>query len=172
MQNIEKIMKMKLMVPLLLSMSILAFCALAYQGQLRGQQDLPVAYASQSAMHATLLFSTYIGGTAWENLRGLTTDSQGYIYVTGGTNSADYPSTMSLPHQGPDHTLWPKGGCVQSRNGGWPCCDIFVTKLTPDGKSIVWSRLIGTSGHDRAYGVKWDRQDISSSGGAWEWAIR
>lgn len=30
-----------------------------------------------------------------------------------------------------------------------------MTKFTPDGKSIVWSRLIGTTGHDRAYGIKY-----------------
>ena len=141
---------------LLLSMTIMAFSALAYQSQLKGRQTLAVAYASQSTVKATLVFSTYIGGTAWENLRGIATDPQGYIYITGGTNSADYPTTMGPPHQGPDHTLWPKGGCLQSRNGSWPCCEIFVTKLTPDGKNIVWSRLIGTTGHDRAYGVKWD----------------
>jgi hypothetical protein len=103
--NIQKFTKKKLILMLLLSMTIMVFSALAYQSQLKGRQTLAVAYASPSTVKATLVFSTYIGGTAWENLRGIATDPQGYIYITGGTNSADYPTTMGPPHQGPDHTL-------------------------------------------------------------------
>jgi len=90
-------------------------------------------------------FATYIGGTEWENIRGVTVDRQGYIYITGGTNSADYPRTF-----GPAHQSGTRGTCVAVS-----CSDIFVTKFAADGQSIVWSRLIGTAGHDRAYGIKY-----------------
>lgn len=101
-----------------------------------------------------LNFSTYFGGSSWENIRGVATDPQGYIYITGGTNSADYPTTFGPAHQGPSCTVQPCTCIVALPNN--TCSDIFVTKLTPDGKTIVWSRLIGTTGHDRAYGVKYD----------------
>jgi len=103
--------------------------------------------AAQAADNFNLSFSTYIGGTLWENIRSVTTDPQGYIYITGGTNSSNYPTTFGPSHQSPP------GTCINSSGS---CSDIFVTKLTPDGKQIVWSRLIGTNGHDRAYGIKYD----------------
>ena len=57
-------------------------------------------------------------------------DGQGSAYVVGGTNSADYPTTP---------------GAFQTTFGG-PCCDGFVSKLSPDGSSLAYSTYLGGSG--------------------------
>lgn len=54
---------------------------------------LTASLLSQPTNGTDVIFSTYIGGTAVENLRDITTDSAGFIYVTGGTSSSDFPTT-------------------------------------------------------------------------------
>jgi hypothetical protein len=82
-------------------------------------------------------FSTYIGGSDFEQIRDITTDGQGNIYVTGGTGSADFPTTLGSAHN------------------GW--FDIFIVKLDSAGRR-VWSRLLGGPNYDRAYAIKVDSQ--------------
>jgi hypothetical protein len=38
---------------------------------------------------ATLAFSTYFGGEAYEDAFGVAVDAGGYIFITGGTRSSD-----------------------------------------------------------------------------------
>jgi hypothetical protein len=90
---------------------------------------------------AGLSFSTYLGGSSGETLRDVTTDSQGNIYVTGGTSSADFPTTA--------------GAYDRTHNGS---ADVFVTKLDPSGTQILWSTFVGGPNHDRAYGIEVDAQ--------------
>ena len=57
------------------------------QGQITGE-DSSRAFAAVSAepIEAGLLgFSTYLGGSKYDSIRDVTTDSQGNVYVTGGT---------------------------------------------------------------------------------------
>lgn len=89
-----------------------------------------------------LQWSTFLGGSYGEAIRDITVDDQGYIYVTGHTRSIDFPVTP---------------GVVQDSIGG--NIDMFVTKLSPDGNSIIWSTYLGGSQYDRAYGVR-----VNSSG--------
>src|SRR5215470_1596243 len=42
---------------------------------------------------ARLVFSTYLGGREFEHVRDVVTDAAGNIYLTGGTNSPDFPTT-------------------------------------------------------------------------------
>jgi hypothetical protein len=95
----------------------------------------------------TLEFSGYLGGIDFEHIRDVTTDAAGNIYVTGGTNSPDFPVT---------------GGAFQTtHNPGTPddpailLYDVFVTKLDPDG-NIIWSTFLGGRNYDRAYGIEVD----------------
>jgi hypothetical protein len=101
------------------------------------------------AQTPSIVFSTYLGGTGAENLRDITTDSSGFVYVTGGTSSADFPTTPGAY----DRTFASGGGSLGS---GGPM-DVFVTKYTPTGE-VVWSTLIGGPNYDRAYAIEVDRQ--------------
>lgn len=75
-----------------------------------------------------LAFSTFLGGSGKDWGRALAVDAQGALYVTGMTDSTDFPVKSAR----------------QTGNGGglW---DIFLTKFAPGGKSLVFSTYIGGS---------------------------
>jgi len=85
-----------------------------------------------------LEFSTYLGGGNDDQLRDIATDGQGYIYITGGTESADFPTT--------------RGACDTTHNGWY---DVFVAKLSPAG-DLIWSTFVGGANYDRGYAVEVD----------------
>jgi hypothetical protein len=105
----------------------------------------------QENLHFTesynLAFSTYIGGSDYEHARDVFVDHQGYIYITGGTQSINFPTTT-----GP---VFNDGPCPHLGAAGR--MDIFVMKFDPDG-TLVWSRLLGGPCYDRAYGIEVDYQ--------------
>jgi hypothetical protein len=94
-------------------------------------------------------FSTYLSGARGAEIRGMATDLAGNVYLTGGTDSPDFPATP--------------GAFQTTHNGGQPArggitpTDVFVTKLDPRG-AIVWSTFIGGPNHDRAYAIEVDRR--------------
>jgi hypothetical protein len=94
-------------------------------------------------------FSTYLGGSMFEHARDITTDSQGNVYVTGGTESANFPVTP--------------GAYQTVHNPGTPSntsisrFDVFVTKFSPTGQ-LLWSTFIGGPNYDRAYAIEVDSQ--------------
>jgi hypothetical protein len=71
-----------------------------------------------------LLYSTYLGGTYAEDAGGIAVDASGNVYVTGTTESPDFPTTL---------------GTNQTLQGN---TDAFVTKFAPDG-TLVYSTLVG-----------------------------
>jgi hypothetical protein len=91
--------------------------------------------------------SSFLGGSGIDQGRDIIVDSQGFIYITGGTSSADFPRTT-----GPALST---GACQNPGTAGnW---DVFVTKLDPTGK-LVWSRLLGGPCYDRAYAIELDNR--------------
>lgn len=89
-------------------------------------------------MHA--VFSTYLGGSQEDQVRDLTVDAAGNIYVTGGTTSPDFPTTA--------------GAYDRSQNGNY---DVYVAKLSPQG-NLIWSTFLGGPNYDRAYAIEVDAQ--------------
>lgn len=82
------------------------------------------------APDGTVIYSSYFDGT----VQGLVTDARGNVYVTGTTDSSDFPVTPGLP-----------AGMVSS-GGVYTISGAFVTRLDPTGSKIVYSALIaGTS---------------------------
>lgn len=94
---------------------------------------------SPSALAAApgdLIFSTYLSGSGDEMARDVAYDRQGNIYVTGGTISANFPTTA--------------GAFDTTANGNW---DVFLTKFDPTGQ-IIWSTYLGGPNYDRAYALE------------------
>ncbi len=87
---------------------------------------------------ASLVYSTYLGGTNFDTGRGIAVDAAGAAYVTGYTIARDFPMMNPL----------------QAEFRG--CSDAFMTKLTPDGSALVYSTYLGGSGADRGFAIAVD----------------
>ena len=86
-----------------------------------------------AATGASLLFSTYLGGSEVDRAFGMAVDSIGSVYITGDTLSPNFPITANA---------------FQTNNKGEG--DVFVTKLSPGGVSRVFSTLVGGGGTEQA----------------------
>jgi hypothetical protein len=83
-------------------------------------------------------FSTYLGGSDNESIRDVTTDSNGNIYVAGGSTSNNFPATT--------------GAFDTSFNG---IHDVIVAKFTSSG-ILLWATYLGGLNYDRAYAIEVD----------------
>ena len=92
-----------------------------------------------------LSYSTYLGGSGFDYGSGVAVDSAGNAYVTGYTNSIDFP--LVSPAQ-----ATPAGGSCGTSPDTYSCFDAFVAKVNPTGSAIVYSTYFGGSGED--YGSK------------------
>ena len=80
-----------------------------------------------------LAYSTFLGGTSNEIGRGIAVDAAGNTYVTGITQSPNFPTTTG----------------AFDRTGAAPNnLDVFVTKLNPAGTARVYSTFIGGTNFD------------------------
>ncbi len=91
---------------------------------------------------SALVYSTYLGGTAFDGGNGIAVDAAGNAFVTGRTDSADFPTANALQ---------PACGEAPGR-----CSDAFVTKLNRDGSALVYSTYLGGSNTDVAHGIAVD----------------
>jgi beta-propeller repeat-containing protein/centrosomal CEP192-like protein len=103
-----------------------------------------------------LSYSTYLGGSLDDFGTAVAVDGSGSAYVTGGTTSTDFPITSGVYQS----TYAGADGGYQGVSG-----DIFVTKLSPDGASILWSTYIGGSGDDNSYSIAVDPTGVYLTGG-------
>ena len=85
-----------------------------------------------------IVYATYLGGTNTENVSAVAVDASGSAYVAGDTRSADYPTTP---------------GSYDVSVAGQ---DVTVTKVSPDGSSILYSTYIGSFSQDWARGITVD----------------
>ena len=107
------------------------------QGSLSGLQDAFVT--KLSADGSALAYSTYLGGSgSAENGRDIAVDTSGNAYVTGFTDSADFPTLNEFQ---------------VSLGGG---LDAFITKLNANGSGLVYSTYLGGSGDDDGEGIAVD----------------
>ena len=88
----------------------------------------------------TLQTSTLLGGGSNDAGYAVTVDTQGNTYVTGSTESADFP--LSAPLQTSFQT-----------NPAGPTSDVFITKISPDGGRLIWSTFLGGTGRDTGFAV-------------------
>jgi len=85
---------------------------------------------------ASLVYSTYLGGSSNDLCSGIVINSSGNAFVTGQTNSTNFP-----------------GSALSKAKGSG---DIFVVKLTSAGSGLVYSAFLGGSAADSAAAIAVD----------------
>jgi hypothetical protein len=86
---------------------------------------------------ATLLYSTLLSGSLTDSPAGIAVDPAGNAYVTGYTQSSDFPTANAF------QASYAGGTC-----GANPCQNAFVTEVKPLGTSLVYSTYLGGSSGD------------------------
>jgi beta-propeller repeat-containing protein len=117
--------------------------AVAARFVLRGQHEVGFAVGAYAPDHPLVLdpvlaYSTYLGGTQDDIGQAIAVDASGSAYVTGYTDSLNFPTTNLLP---------PGSGQ-----------DAFVSKLGPDGSVLVYSTYLGGNANDAGLSVAVDAQ--------------
>ncbi len=90
---------------------------------------------------SALVYSTYLGGSGFDSGLDLDVDSFGNAYVTGETDSTNFPTVNPLQ---------------PSNAGGSQPYDAFVAKLSPSGSALLYSTYLGGSGYDRGESIEVD----------------
>lgn len=98
----------------------------APQTRLAGGSGVTDAFVLKLAANGRdIVYATYLGGAQSDTGNAIAVDSTGAAYVGGRTDSTDFPSTTR-------DTLPPRGAG-----------DGFVTKVAPNGASVVYSSYLG-----------------------------
>jgi gliding motility-associated-like protein len=109
-----------------------------FQDSLSGQQDGVVLSLTPNL--DSLRWSTYLGGVTNDAAFALKRDSDGNVFVAGATTSASFPTDSNSAY--PTYL----GGQT----------DAFITKLNPNGNTMLAGSFFGTSSGDQNYFVELD----------------
>jgi Bacterial Ig-like domain (group 3)/Beta-propeller repeat len=93
------------------------------------------SFVSKISPTGGLSFSTYIGGSGIDYSSGIAVDKAGDVYVTGSTDSIDFPTVNPLQ---------------ASNRGGY---DAFVFKLNSTGSALIYSTYLGGRKNDYGNGI-------------------
>ncbi len=115
------------------------------------------AFIAKFTAAGAISYVTYLGGKGDDAALALAVDSAGNSYVTGSTNSSDFPVTSGVLQQ----SLKGSGGNFCTIFG-----DAFVAKLNPSGTSLLYSTYLGGSLDDAASAIAVDGQGNAYVAGA------
>jgi hypothetical protein len=105
-----------------------------FQTSNAGGTDAFVAELNTDGNH--LVFSSYLGGSGADFGQGIAVDSTGNVYVTGSTQSANFPTASPL---------------YGTNNGNG---DVFVTEINLTGTQILYSTFLGGAQADVAQAIQ------------------
>lgn len=113
---------------------------------------------------SNLIYYTYLGGNEDDLARKIAVDHAGHVFVTGYTDSPNFPTTNALYPKILGYAyVNPRGGATYY-NG-----NAFVSELDPTGSHLIYSTYLGGSGIagsagvspgvDEAFGIAVDAND-------------
>ncbi len=117
----------------------------AYQPTNRSTTRANAFVSKLSADGTTLIYSTYLGGSGYESGNSIAIDSAGNAYITGETDSSDFPTTIGA-----------------RQRTSFNAATGFVTKLNATGTALIYSTYLGGSVGDTGNGIA-----VDSSGNAY-----
>ncbi len=118
----------------------------AYQTSNHGGVDAFVCKLNSAGSQR--VYSTYLGGSDTDRGLAIALSSSGNAYVTGSTQSSDFPTSNAV-----QSILGISAGVLC---GSSPCPDAFVTQLNAAGNGVVYSTYLGGSGYDSGQGIALD----------------
>src|SRR5205814_10546301 len=93
------------------------------------------AFVAKFNPGGSIVYCTYLGGTGGETATAIAVDQSGNAYVTGNNLNGGFPLKDALqPNKNTDSF------------------EAFVTKLAPDGSTLVYSTYLGDIGNDLGLG--------------------
>jgi uncharacterized repeat protein (TIGR01451 family) len=103
----------------------------AFQSIMRGSED---AFVTKFDPTGAIVYSTYLGGFIEDYAVSIAVDGSGNAYVTGNTDSADFPTTPGALNT----------SCALNPLDSLFCNDFygFVTKLSATGDSLIYSTYL------------------------------
>jgi hypothetical protein len=123
----------------------------ACQGHCGSGDNYDAFVTKIDAAGSSLVYSSLVGGSRSENVfgignGGIAVDDSGNAYVTGFTESTDFPRVNQIP-----------GACLGTCGiVGGVYRDAFVIEVSADGNALVYSSYLGGSGSDFGVGVAVD----------------
>jgi Ricin-type beta-trefoil lectin domain-like/Beta-propeller repeat/FG-GAP-like repeat/Putative binding domain, N-terminal len=109
-----------------------------------GTSGNDVVLTKLSPSGSALLYSAVIGGVRDDEVRGIAVDKSGNCYLTGTTNSSDFPVSA-----GARNDLWKLDTLASAAK-------VFVMKVNPSATSVSYSAILGGTGIDQAAGLAID----------------
>src|SRR5205823_10972536 len=94
-----------------------------------------------AARSDSLIYATYLGGSGNDVIRGIASGSSGTVYVTGVTDSSDFPTPN------PAQATFAGGAS-----------DAFVAKLNSLGAGLIYGTYLGGNGFDSGEAIGWGPQ--------------
>jgi hypothetical protein len=122
----------------------------AFQSANRGKRDAFISKLSSAG--SNLVYSTLLGGSSDDQANGIAVDSSGNAFVTGFTQSSDFP--IYTPVQA---VLGISGGGFC---GASLCTDAFVSQINSSGGTLKYSTYLGGSGADWGQAIALDSSGV------------
>ena len=111
----------------------------AYDRTFNGYYDVYVSKFNNNL--TSLLASTFLGGSDWDEGRGIALDKNGNVFVTGFTYSINMPTTA---------------GAYDVAFDGGSYIDVFVSKFSNDLTNLLASTFLEGNGKTYCYGIALD----------------
>jgi len=127
----------------------------AFDTSFNGRWDSFVAKLNPAG--SGLVYATYLGGSRTDNAFSIAVDAAGDAYITGRTDSTDFPVTPSDAH------------FDTSYNDGW---DAYVVKIDREGGGLVYGTYLGGIGNEAGRTLALDAAgDVYVTGDTVRWLI-
>jgi uncharacterized protein (TIGR03437 family) len=131
----------------------------AWKGGTAGRFFGGDAFVAKYTSAGALVWVTYLGGSNDDVGDAVAVDSSGNVYVTGYTNSTDFPTTSAAFQK----TFQGRG--TRPATYFAPGGDAFVTKLNPSGSALIYSTYLGGKDDDKGIAIAVDSAGNAAVGG-------